>query len=270
MKKYRIPVASDAAFAIDAAAILIVSAAIALASFQLMFMTIFVPLVIVARTVAIIRLPAEKRMFKPSVEVGFLLLCTVIGAFNDWNTVVNNGVYDYGPPAWFPEYTTISEWMLVYWGMILRFLFTFFRWHRFSPPEDVSNRVPLFGRTYENAWTKIGLQVLILLVTRQCIYRLYEDPIWSWLPFAIALGCYAWWFGLRRYDLKIMGAFIVGGPLVEILYIQAGDLHWYHLGWFGGVPLWIVLWWVLAALLWNDIASRLLRRPVETTASQHV
>lgn len=30
-----------------------------------------------------------------------------------------------------------------------------------------------------------------------------------------------------------------------------------HLGWFGGVSLWIVLWWLLAVLVWKDLAYRL-------------
>lgn len=50
------------------------------------------------------------------------------------------------------------------------------------------------------------------------------------------------------------------GAIVEVAYIQGGGLHRYHLGWIGGVPLWIALWWPLAVLVWGDLARRLLPR----------
>jgi hypothetical protein len=60
-----------------------------------------------------------------------------------------------------------------------------------------------------------------------------------------------------KHDLKLLLIFLIGGPLIEILYIQLGGLHQYDLGWLGGVPLWIALWWLLAVLVWKDLAYRL-------------
>ncbi|MCC6524310.1 MAG: hypothetical protein IT373_16750, partial [Polyangiaceae bacterium] len=37
-------------------------------------------------------------------------------------------------------------------------------------------------------------------------------------------------------------------------------LHRYALGWLGGVPVWILLWWVLGMLLVADFGARLFAR----------
>jgi len=102
-----------------------------------------------------------------------------------------------------------------------------------------------------------NLLLLLALGTRQTIYRFYDDPLWSWLPFAAALALYPLLFGLTRHEARLAGLTLAVGPLVEVLYIQVGGLHRYPLGWIGGVPLWIALWWVLAVLLWRDLGSRI-------------
>ena len=59
----------------------------------------------------------------------------------------------------------------------------------------------------------------------------------------------------RLYQLA--GAFLLAGTAIESLYINVGGLHQYHLGWFGGVPLWIALWWTLSLVIWDDFSGRL-------------
>ena len=75
----------------------------------------------------------------------------------------------------------------------------------------------------------------------------------------MAIGVWLLLFRLTRHDAKLLALFAVGGPGIEILYIQVGGLHRYDLGWLGGVPLWIALWWLLAVLVGKDLSARLLR-----------
>lgn len=56
-----------------------------------------------------------------------------------------------------------------------------------------------------------------------------------------------------------MALLAVGGTAVEIAYIQLGGLHRYALGWLGGVPLWIALWWPLGGLLLDELGAPLER-----------
>lgn len=253
----KLPVISDRVMAIDAGAALAISAGIVAATNELVFMSVFVPAVLVARTLLLGPHLRREWGFGLGTEVLFLAGCTLVGAFNDWNSVVRHGVYAYHAPTFFPAFTTIPEWMLLFWGFILRSLVTLFRWERMQPPASVSNASRFAA---DHAVVRVGLQIAIVLATRQAIYRLYEDPIGSWVPFAAALVLYAVLLQPRRYEMKIGLGFLVAGPLIEAAYIQWGGLHDYRLGWFLGVPLWIALWWVLAVLIWSDFSARILGR----------
>jgi len=240
---------------IDAAVIALVSAAICLASHRLVLMTVLVPALILARMAVLARVAAREGV-RLKGEALFLLLCTVLGGFNDWNSVCNKKIYDYTVPHFF-AFSTIPVWMLLYWGMILRFVARLARWQALGPPERVSDRVAPLG--VESAPLKVAAELLLVLLTRQAIYRFYGDPVLSWLPFLLGLGAYALLFRPDRHDAKLLLIFLAGGPLIEILYIQAGSLHAYRLGWLGGVPLWIALWWLLIVLIWKDLAFRVER-----------
>lgn len=195
-------------------------------------------------------------------EVLFGALCTLIGAFNDYNSVVRNGIYDYSAPSLAPGLSTIPLWMLLFWGVILRFLATLTASPWLGGTREPYDLVHLGRRPVSSAALKVALLLALVVITRQCIYRLYLDPWWSWIPFAIALAIYGILFRPRRHDLAIASLAVAVGPLIEVLYIHWAQLHHYHLGWFCGVPLWIVLWWVVAILLWNDLGLRL-RRLIE-------
>lgn len=254
---------SDRAFAIDAATIAVISAAICVASDRLGFMSLFVPAAIAVRFVLRFRTEeAEARERVPSrrAEVAFFAMCVALGGFNDWNSVVHHRIYDYDAPSWFPAVTTIPEWMLLYWGMILRFFATLARWERLAPPDSPSDTVHFGSRVVASPVLKVGLLLALVITTRQLIYRNYLDPVLSWLPFAAALFVFVALFRPRRHDFALLGIFLAGGPLIEILYIQVGELHRYHLGWLGGVPLWIALWWALAVLVWKDLSGRIMHR----------
>jgi len=250
------PPDSDRLVAVDAAVIAVVSLAICLWCRRLGWMTILVPAVILARLAVLARFARHEVNLR--AEVLFLAICTLVGAFNDWNSVVRHRIYDYTVPHEF-AWSTIPIWMLLFWGMILRFFARLARWRRLSPPEWPSDRIG-FGRfSVENGFLKVAALLTLIFGTRQAIYHYYLDPLWSWLPFLFGVALYLMLFHSTRHDLRLVGLFLVGGPLIEMLYIQVGGLHRYPLGWLFGVPLWIVVWWLLAVLVWKDLAFRLER-----------
>ncbi len=247
----------DRAFALDAASISVVSVGICAASHALAFMTVLVPSVIALRFVVLSSLPRKERGASFLAEAAFFALCLAFGAFNDWSSVVRHEIYDYTVPCYFPELSTIPIWMLLFWGMILRFLATLFRWRRLAPTRGMRDEVFLPVHPIRSAWLKVALELALVVATRQLVYRYFDDPWLSWVPFATALLLYAILFRPDRHDRKLLALFAIGGPAIEILYIQIGNLHAYRLDWIAGVPLWIALWWLLAALIWKDISGRL-------------
>lgn len=248
--------AGDRAMGVDAVAVAVVSIAIGLGAHRLALLTVLVPVVMAARFVAWARLPRSERDGTVRAEVVFFALCTALGAFNDWSSVVRHGVYQYTVPH-YVRFSTIPLWMLLFWGMVLRAMATFARWRRLGPPERRDDRVWIGRRPRRSAALRVAIELLLVLVTRQLIYRLHGDPWGSWLPFALALMAYVVILRPGRHDLRLMGAIALLGPALEVLYIQVGGLHRYALGWIGGVPLWIVLWWVLALPIWKDLSLRL-------------
>ena len=246
---------SDLLVGIDAAVIASVSAAICLAADHPVFMTLFVPCAILCRMLAL-AMVAEKEGVSMASEILFLGICTAIGAYNDWNSVCNKRVYLYCVPHCV-ESNSIPVWMLVYWGMILRFIARLARWRALAPDRDVSKMVGIDGLRVESPVAKVIAELSIVAATRQAIYRYYLDPVLSWLPFLLGLLLFLLLFRPSRHDLKLLGLSLVGGPAVEMLYIRVGHLHRYHLGWVWGVPVWIVFWWLLAVLIWKDLASRI-------------
>lgn len=251
--------AGDRAALLDLGAVTAISALICCTADRPLWMTVAVPSLIAARLALWARLPRGERGGGLGSELLLFAICTVVGAFNDWNTVVRHAVYDYRVPHLLPVDRAIPVWMLLYWGLALRTLVTLFRWRRLAPPERPRDEVYLPGRVVRSPRIKVGLQLALVLATRQLIYRWYGDPLLSWLPFAAALAIYVALFRLDRHERRVVACVAIGGPAIEVFYIQLGDLHAYRLGWIGGVPLWIALWWVLAALLWNDLSLRLQR-----------
>jgi|ETNmetMinimDraft_26_1059896.scaffolds.fasta_scaffold85817_1 hypothetical protein len=248
---------SDREFWLDASMVVAISVAICTVSDQLAFMSAFVPSVIFLRFILWARLGEDYRSASLAGELVFFLICTGLGAFNDWNSVFRHEIYDYHVPHYFPTLSTIPFWMLLYWGLILRFLARLGQWQGLAPLGDGRNRVRLGRQVVEKSWLKVALQLVLLMVTRQLIYRNYLDPIWSWLPFAVAILAFALLFGFDRHDRRVVLLMSIGGPIIEILYIQLGNLHFYHHGWLGGVPVWIALWWVLGILIWKDLSARI-------------
>jgi hypothetical protein len=247
---------------VDGAAVATGSVAICLWADHLPLMTALVPVLLVVRTWVWQRAVARHRREIWS-ELAFLLICVAVGGFNDWNTVVRHQVYEYTVPVFFPEATTIPWWMLLFWGLVLRLVASLAAWSRLGlAPISSGEGRPRGGsdrraRGLQSAPLRLGVILALLLLTRQSIFRFFDDPLLSWLPF-LAAGL-VWWglLGLSRAETRLIGLTLVVGPLVEILYIQLGGLHRYRLGWVGGVPLWIVLWWPLAVLTWRELAGHL-------------
>jgi hypothetical protein len=245
----------DRAFAIDAAAVALVAVAICLAGDRLAVMTIVVPAVVIGRFAAWFAVPRGARDLDAGREVVLFAIATAVGAFNDWNTVSRHRVYDYTVPTDLPGVSPIPSWMLLYWGLILRFVVTVFHYRRLGVPR-APDRLWL-GTSFRSAPARVAILVGLALVTRQAIYRWFDEPVASWVPFAVALVIAAVVLRPDRARLRTTAAVMVIGPAVEAVLIGVGHLHAYRLGWLGGVPLWIVLWWGLAALIWAELADRL-------------
>ncbi len=247
----------DRAFAVDAGAVTLISVAICLVSDRLAWMSVIVPLLIALRLALWLALPRSERDLDGRAELAFFALATLIGGFNDWNSVTRHRIYDYTVPTDLPGVSDIPIWMLLYWGLILRFVITVFHWRR----TGIERALPTLrwrGRAIGGSALRVAFLLGLTLVTRQSIYRLYEHPIGSWLPFLLAIGVGVLLLGLNNRRLGMLGLVIAVGPLVEMSYINVGNLHAYHLGWLGGVPLWIALWWGLAALVWEDVGTRVM------------
>jgi hypothetical protein len=151
--------------------------------------------------------------------------------------------------------------------MILRFMATLCRWHRLGPPPSPRDEISVGRCVTSSAALTVAVELGLVVATRQLIYAYYLHPIMSWLPFAGGLVFYAALFRLTRHDKLLLAIAAIVGSTVEILFIQVGGLHRYHLGWVGGLPLWIVLWWMLAVLVWNDLSARLLARLVPSSSN---
>lgn len=258
----------DRAFFIDTAAIVAVSVAICLASQDLALMSWLVPLVLATRLALWMALPDRERDITRRGEVLFYAVCTVVGAFNDWSSVTRYRIYDYTVPTDLPGVSHIPIWMLLFWGMILRFFVSVFHYHRLELAP--ANGALFVGRRrFEGGALRLTFLVALVVLTRQSIYRSFAHPLWSWLPFAVALLAVLVFARPDRRRITLVGAVMLLGPLVEALYINVGHLHAYRLGWFGGVPLWIALWWGLAALLWEDIGTRVQRLVESVTGDTH-
>lgn len=246
---------SNSLMAIDFITILIISLAICLASHELVFMSFFVPLVILMRFVLIDRM-VNKTEINIKTEIPFFILITLLGAFNDWNSVSNKKIYDYTVPHYF-EFSSIPMWMLIYWGMILRAIYSFSKWSFLKPQAKLNNIIGLKKYQITNPGLKIISELMLVFITRQFIYKYYLDPILSWIPFVIALIIWLLFFKVNRHDIKLLFVFLLVGPLVEIIYIKIGHLHYYHLGLIYGVPVWIIIWWLIIVLIWKDLAPRM-------------
>lgn len=247
---------SDRTILIDGLGIAVISIFISFAANRLHLMQAVVATVIVARFVALAFTPAEDRRISMRTEILFYIICTLFGAFNDWNSVCNKRIYDYTVPFENPI-STIPFWMLAYWGLILRFVARLTWWERLGPPERPSDTLG-FGRfIVTNGTVKVLSQLALVVATRQMIYRYYLDPWFSWIPFAIAWIVFIAFFKPTLHDLKLSAIFLIGGPIIEALYIKIGHLHSYYLPVFGGVPLWIILWWVVIVVIWKDLSGRM-------------
>lgn len=238
----------DRAFALDAAAVALVSGFVLGFADAPLVMWAVLGIVLVARFALFARLFPDRSI---EAEGLFFAFATAVGALNDLNTVAVHGVYRYAAPAELPGLSPIPLWMLLFWGLILRFVFTLTRWERLGATAHAPRRV--LGR--RSIPRTLALAACVLVPTRVALFAAYEDPWWSWLPFAFALAAFALAGGADRHDLRLAAVALVVGPIVEAAFIQVGGLHAYALGWLAGVPLWIVLWWALATWIWKDLGG---------------
>ena len=251
---------SNRAMLIDVGANVLMVAAVCLWSHHLVAMTSIVLMVHLVRILLWSTLVnRSERGWGLGTELILVVGCTLIGGLNDWNTVDRHHVYSYGVPTDLGGLSSIPAWMLLFWGLIVRSIASLVLWRGLGEITLADSvRLP-WGRL--NGWGyRVGLLVVLVVVTRQLIYRLWGDPWLSWLPFALALGAYIYGLGMSVRLWRLAGVFVVLGPVVESILINVGHLHSYRLGWFGGVPLWITLWWVLAVLIFAELAPRLASR----------
>lgn len=242
--------------AIDAVAVLIISFAFCLAGDRLVFMTLLVPAVIFLRFLFLAGLGREAIDLK--AEIIFYLICTIIGIVNDLNSVIQHELYHYSLPRFSASIPT-PIWMLLFWGLILRSLARFSRWQALNPPQHISNEIGIGRHVMSNGCAKVIFEIILVLLSRQAIYKTYTHPVFSWLPLTIILFIAIGTLKLSRHDWKILSIFAIFGPITEIIYIQVGHLHVYQLGWIAGAPIWIFLWWIIVMLIWKDFAFRIER-----------
>lgn len=191
-----------------------------------------------------------------ATEALFFAACTLVGGFNDYNTVVLRGVYAYTVPAELPAVSTIPLWMLLTWGFVLRFVTTLAGWRRLGGGH-VTDDVRLLGRR-RSVPARLAVMAALVLATRLVTFT-YATHVWlSFVPYLLALAVAAVVLVPSRREARLVALALIIGPIVEALFIRIGRLHHYELGWLFGVPLWIVLWWALGAWLWGDVSNRLL------------
>ena len=106
----------------------------------------------------------------------------------------------------------IPVWMLLYWGMILRFVATLCRWERLAPPPFPADDIHLGTRVITSPRLKVAGEIALTVATRQMIYAYYLDPLLSWLPFAAALVIYVAVFRLARHERVLLALAAIGGP----------------------------------------------------------
>lgn len=234
--------------AVDLGAVALVSAGVLCFADRPAWMGALVAVTLVGRFVLWARLHPARSL---AVEVAFFVSCTVVGAFNDFNTVALHGVYAYAVPSELPALSSIPIWMLAFWGLIVRFVFALTRWEALGPPE-APGRV-ILGR--RSTALELAVVACVVVATRLSIFARWDEPVGSWLPFVVALVAYGALGRVDRHDLRLAALALLVGPVVEALFIQIGGLHRYALGWLGGVPLWIVLWWALATWLCKDVGA---------------
>jgi hypothetical protein len=241
---------------VDLAALGAVTALALVGAHELALMQVLVPLLVVLRFVG---WAAAARPTRAALvgEVAFFALCVLLGGGNDWLSVAHHRVYDYLVPSDL-GFSPLPSWMLLYWGFILRTICAVGNAAALglaqpTPCEgaDPSPRGPPWWRT---GWPRLAIQLALVLATRQAIYRLYAEPLWSIVPFAAALAIYLAVLRPTWPELRFaLGVLVLGGA-AEVALIQGAGLHRYALGW---VPVWIVLWWALGALVWRELGERL-------------
>lgn len=250
------------AFYLDLLVMIIVSILIAFKAQDLLFMTITIPSILMIRLFFVV---SFNRSQASDQLIFIYLVATIIGAFNDYNSVVIKKIYSYTVPVYFESLSSIPIWMLLFWGMILQFILSLkvFLQSYFDELNCNSNTfsIPALLR-------KFIIQAGILLSTRQCIYLFFMDPFWSWFPFAVALTIYTVFYIRKKSEVCLLLFAIIIGPMIEAIFITIGKLHFYHLGIFFGVPFWIILWWPLAALIWSDWILYIFPR-ICTESSKH-
>ena len=237
---------------LDAVAVALVGLAICVAGQRPWLMTAVVAIAIAGRLALFAR--AGGRL---GPELAFLLVCVAVGGGNDWNTVVRHDVYAYDVPALLPVDGAIPVWMLLYWGLILRFVSRLARWPALGATPDPSDLVGLPGARRARPGVRLGIQLVLVLGTRQAVYRWFDDPLLSWLPFAAAAVLWGTFLGLSQRDRRLALLALTVGTAGEAALITVGGLHRYALGLVGGVPLWIMIWWPLAVLVWADVGGRI-------------
>ncbi len=237
---------------LDGLAILTVSLAICVGGSNPLAMTVVVVAVHVGRLLA--WRPLGLGRLGP--EIAFAVFCTLLGGFNDHNTIVHHGVYSYTVPQLWPQFSEIPVWMLLYWGLILRFVASLVRWEGLGATGVTRDEVWIGPWRWSHPALKVGLMLALVFVVRQATWVWYLDPLLSWLPYAGGVMAFVLLFRPDRHELRLAALALTVGTAVEILYIQVAGLHHYHLGIVGGVPLWIVLWWPLAVLVFKDLLTR--------------
>jgi len=178
----------------------------------------------------------------------FFFLGFVLGGGNDLISMYKK-VYAYLPA---PDISLlpIPMWVLLFWGLIFVFFRKLMRFGPFlgEPPKRLIDQ-PLL------------LDGLILVIYRMIIYRTADR---FWLPdalFAAILVLRLLVSVPSKNERRLMLTMLVLGPAYEIWLIHCG-LYVYQTGFFYGMPLWLIVYWVFVIRLLKAIFDRIETRVV--------
>jgi hypothetical protein len=172
----------------------------------------------------------------------FFFLGFVLGGGNDLISMYRH-VYYYMPP---PDISRLPlpMWMLLFWGEIFVFFRKLMRWSPFlgEAPKRLIDQ-------------QLVLDFLIVIIYRIIIFRMAYR---FWVPDAIFASILL----LRilvsppaKNERWLMLTMLVIGPIYEIWLIHSG-LYVYYTGFFYGMPLWLIVYWVFITRFLKAIFDR--------------
>lgn len=194
----------------------------------------------------------------------FFVLGIIAGGGNDLASQVN-GIYHYTSLTILPFLQgLLPVWMIVFWGQVFLLFRKVFHVSWFKGAGFNKD-----GR-FLNGWlsTRLLIDIIVLVILRITIYRLYLDPVFSAAIYGGVIITRLLLIHPRKNELLIMAilpyAFMFEGFMVTF------GLYVYYNPVFMGLPAWLFLWWaflvpLLLKQVFDMIEYMISRKPAEVT-----